>query len=507
MKNFIYFFIAVLFAFVSCEKENFETEATAPSEELTDVDFRTHKKFVTVVGQNNPAEDILAVQNAVDTHDNIELSGTFDFGLDELNGGVDINRPNVILKGPATIVNGAKTQLIAELGLVKYPLSIRAPGIELRGLEISGDHDGVLIYATDKGKPVILEDNNITGNTAAVAGSQTSGGVKLLNNRMEAVFGYFALGSEGDTQIIGNEITSYIDGVRMFDFEHKLDILDNIMVASGFDAIWIGAWRVTKDSGPEWGENAPVRVTGNTIEITDPFAAGIMIGSSADGINNVTVKDNVLTGVAGYGGLMKQPYGHNNRFMNNDLSGLTTYSPQIWILGGYNSHYKNNALGPVEAFSMGAWGPAFKDAGTLVSPINWHDNDGLNTPDPVHFGNHISNNDYSLTGVPGWTDDPDDSSGAVLLLDFLQKFDEFYNSIEVPFVMENFVNEKTFPAGTDLCTQVLDLNPGSNHITGWNACVGNMAKSPVSIAVDRYKNQSQWIKEMIRNRVRPTKLH
>ena len=460
-----------------------------------------------MVGQNNPATDVAAVQYAVDNHDRVALSGTFDFGFDTATGGVDIYREGLILKGPATILNGGKAVVLPELGTASFPLSILAPGVEISALEISGDHDGVLIYAADNGKPIILEANNITGNGAAVAGSLTPGGLKLLNNRMEAVFGYFALESKGDTQIIGNEITSYIDGVRMFDFEHKLDILDNTMVAAGFDAIWIGAWRVTKDTGPEWGENAPVRVIGNSIEIVDPFAAGIMIGSSADGINNTTVKDNVLTGVAGYGGLMKQPYGHNNRFMNNDLSGLTTYSPQIWILGGYNSHFKNNALGPVEAFSVGEWGPAFKDAATLVSPINWHDNDGLNTPDPVHYGNHISNNDYSQTGVLGWTEDPDTSSGAVLLLDFLQKFELDFTSIEVPFTMANFVNEKKFPAGTDLCTQVLDLNPGSNHITGWNVCEGSVAKPTVKIATGSYKNNRQALNEMVKKRVRSTKLH
>ncbi len=504
MKKLIYFFIAILVAFVSCEKDNLETQA----EDLSiNIDLAASKQSFTVIGQNNPAVDLAAVQNAVDNHDWVTLSGVFDFGFDTAIGGIDITRENLILQGPATILNGAKTRPITELGTVKYPLSIRAPGVELRALEISGDHDGVLIYAADNGKPIILEGNNITGTTAAVAASLTSGGIKLLQNRLEAVFGYFALRSEGNTQIVSNEITSYLDGVYIFNFGHKIDILDNTMVAAGYDAIWIGAWLVTKDTGPEWGENAPVRVIGNTIEITDGFAAGISIGSSAHGINNVTVKDNVLTGIAGYGGLLKQPYGHNNRFMNNDLSGLTTYSPQIWILGGRNSHYKNNVLGKVETFTVGGWGPAFKDAGTLVSPINWHENDGLNTPDPVHYGNHISNNDYSQTGVPGWTDDPDTSSGAVLLLDFLQKFDEFFNPIEVPFDMENFVNEKTFPEGTDLCSQVLDLNPGSNHISNWNTCEMISAKTSNKVVEIRYRNQGQWLKEMKERRKRPTKLH
>ncbi|MBT8223037.1 MAG: right-handed parallel beta-helix repeat-containing protein [Eudoraea sp.] len=501
MRNIFYYLIAMLFALVSCDKDMPETQeihATLAGEEFTKVDLAAKKMKTTVVGTGIAAQDVAAVQNAVDNYNHVTLSGTFDFGSDETTGGVDINRENVIVQGPATILNGAKTVLTPELGSVRYPISIRAPGVEIRKLTLSGEFEAVLIYAQEDGKPVILEENNITASVAGFAASATPGGIKVIDNVTEALFGYLSLFSKGHTELVNNDITAAFDGVYMFDFNHRLDIVGNTFNSIGFTGIWIGAWSVSNQTDPEYGDNAPIRVIDNTFEMASKeFAAGIMIGASDYGINNVLVKGNTLTGEAGYGGLMKQPYGHNNIFIDNDLTGLTTYSPQIWILGGRNSHFKNNTLGMVEPFWLDSWAPAFKDAATLVSPINWHEKDFLNTPDPVHFGNHISNNDYTMTGVTGWSEDPE-SVGAVLLLDFLQKFDNGFTGegpFQESFVMENFITENKFPSGTDVCNQVLDLNPGTNQIAGWKACLAKTNKSDKQWVKQRYENFGQIIKE------------
>ncbi|NNL33253.1 MAG: hypothetical protein HKO80_08620, partial [Flavobacteriaceae bacterium] len=139
--------------------------------------------------------------------------------------------------------------------------------------------------------------------------------------------------------------------------------------------------------------------------------------------------------------------------------------------------------------------------------INWHRNDFYNTPDPVNFDNHFNGNDYSLTGVHGWTDNQEGSFGSVLLFDFIQQFSNT-GSYEEPFVMENFVAEELFPAGTDLCTQVLDLSnlqgddlvQGNNHIAGWTACEANVNKQTYEIVRNRYKNLGQYLKNTKSNR-------
>ncbi|MBT8210212.1 MAG: hypothetical protein KJP14_06760, partial [Eudoraea sp.] len=150
MRNIFYYLIAMLFALVSCDKDMPETQeidAKLAGEELTKVDLAAKKMKTTVVGTGIAAQDVAAVQSAVDNYNHVTLSGTFDFGSDETTGGVDINRENVIVQGPATILNGAKTVLTPELGSVRYPISIRAPGVEIRKLTLSGEFEAVLIYA------------------------------------------------------------------------------------------------------------------------------------------------------------------------------------------------------------------------------------------------------------------------------------------------------------------------------------------------------------------------
>ena len=497
MKKFIYFFLALLVAFVSCEKDNLETNSTDATQEtdaLTDFDLRGSKKFVTIVGQNSPTEDIAAVQEAVDNYDRIKLEGTFDFGSDEFTGGVDINRPNVIIKGPARIVNGAKTEVIPELGPIKYPLSIRMPGVVIRNLEIEGDHDGILIYAQEDGRPVILFGNSIKGSVASVAATATPGGIKIFKNTMESLFNFYGIETTGNTQIINNDMKSGVDCVFLFGFDHRLDVLFNTMSTTGFDGMFIGSWWATSVTGPDSGSNPPVKIIGNRIDVDGPDAAGIVIGTSAHGLNNALVRGNKITGNAGFSGILKEPYGHNNRIINNDLRGLTSYGPQLWLMGSRDNLFLNNKLGKVEPIPGGGFVAAFQNAATLVSTINWHEFDGLDTPDPVNYGNRFIHNDYSQTGVAGWSEDPD-SYGAVLLLDFLQKFDPAGNPVEEPFVMKNYIAEKKFPAGTDVCDQVLDLNPGSNYIAGSEGCEAGDKKSTVALSAEVNKHYSKLLME------------
>jgi len=488
--------------FTACEKDTLDAESLDSAQGIdskTALNLKKSKNAITIVGQNDPTVDITAVQNAVDNYDHITLSGVFDFGSDEITGGVDITRENVILQGPATILNGAKIVSTPEFTL-RTALSIHAPGVEIHELEISNDYSGIAVYTEEDGKPVVINGNvfNVNEFGIGLGITATPGGIKVLNNSMEALFSYFAIETTGTTEIAHNEMVGGLDCVFMFGFDHKVDIIDNSMSTTGFEGVFIGSWPVTTETGPDWGDNPPVRIIGNTIDIEGMDAAGIVVGTSAHGINNVLVKGNTISGTGGFSGLLKEPYGRNNKIINNDLSGLTTYGPQIWVMGGTNNHYQGNKLGSVLPIPGGGFVPAFRDAATLVSTINWHEFDGFNTPDPLNQGNHFSHNDYSQTGVPGWSDDPD-SIGAVLLLDFIQRLDANGEPYEEPFAMENFVVEKIFPAGTDLCNQVLDLS-GTNHIAGWQACESH-AKIAYKMASKSYKNLGQKHKDRHQKRM------
>lgn len=494
MKNLIFYLIALLMVFTACEKDNLDLESLDSSQGIdskTALSLKKSKNAIAIVGQNDPNVDITAVQNAVDNYDHITLSGVFDFGFDENTGGVDITRENVIIQGPATILNGAKIVSTPEF-ILRTALSIHAPGVEIHELEITNEYNGIAVYTEEDGKPVVINGNafNVNEFGIGLGITATPGGIKVLNNAINAFYPYLAIETTGNTAIVQNEMRECFECIFIFGFNHKLDILDNTMSTNSmaYEGIFIGSWRVTTETGPDWGDNPPVRIIDNTIEIEGIDAAGIIVGTSAHGINNTLVKGNTITGTGGFSGLLKEPYGRNNRFINNDLSGLTTYGPQLWLHGGSNNHFQNNKLGSVLPLPGGGFAPAQQDAATLVSIANWHLNDGLNTPDPLNEGNHFSNNDYSETGVSGWSEDPG-SIGAVLLLDFIQRFDPDGFPFEEPFAMENFVNERKFPAGTDLCDQVLDLG-GTNHITGWQACVSH-AKIAYKMASKSYKNFGQ----------------
>ena len=463
------------------------------------------KAAITIIGENDPLLDPFAVQNAVDNYDDIILTGVFDFGFDETNGGVDITRSDVNVQGPAIILNGGKLVSYAGLGTFKSPLFIQASGVEVRELDISCDNNGIFVNVQENGKPVVIDGNSIVASYNAIIVSSTSCGIKVINNDLEANFGYNGYKTLGNTEITNNNMTAWEDGIKILDFDHKLDIMNNTIGSFIWEAMYIGAWKVTEETGPEWGDNAPVRIIGNSIDISGIWAGGILVGTSNYGINNVMVKENTLTGEANFGGLVKEPYGHNNSFINNDLTGLTTnYYPQIWTMGGHHNHYKNNKLGTV-----------IGDTGTWIMTANWHYQDNwANTPDPVNYANHYSQNDYSQTGLPGWSDDPL-SKGAVLLSDILIRWTVDYEESQEPFTMENFVNEKKFPDGTDLCTQVLDLSNlngddlamGTNQIAGWNTCEVQAAKATHKMASKRYENFGQALKERHMKRKNKIKLN
>ena len=491
----------------------------------------TSATLVTVVGQNDPSVDIAAVQNAVDNYDLVTLSGTFDFGFDETIGGVEITRSGVAIEGPASISGIGQYGEIPELPgyWFLYLLSVEAPGVRVHDLELNSYYDtGILVHALGEETPIEIEGNSIYGWWASIFSGATQSELEVTNNYLASAlpFGgcYFATHTEGGTKVSHNRMEC-ANAVRIYPFNHRLDISHNTAYVNGGDGVWIGSWSVMNETEPEWGDNPPVKIFDNVFHMSSDWSAGVMIGTSAHGVSNAIVEGNTFTGEADYGGLTKQPYGHNNTFLNNDLTALKTYSPQIWLLGGSNNRFLGNRLGEVDAFWAGSWGPALADAAALVSTVNWHLNDWRNTPDPVNHNNHFAVNDYTLTGVPGWTSTSEGAFGAVLLLDFIQKFTEpDLLPYEEPFVMQNRVAELgRFPEGTDVCSQVKDLSnrypddllPGTNSVAGWQPCevrAGSASPTPhAGIAAaesvrERRAEFGEWLKSMMENRMEMERL-
>ncbi len=454
---------------------------------------------ITIDGTNTYPYDVEAVQAALDnpSYDTVILNGTFNFGDLAIGeeGGVQITRPNVTLTGPATILGGAKQIVHPWIWWWRYAVEVAADGAKVENLTFVGQYDAAILvhFAGTGSGHVEISGNSITGTWAGIAGvvEETNGDVSIdiRNNAIsESVFGIIADSNLPFTyamDIRSNRIEDiWVDGVRVFSVSATLDIIDNEFANAIWEAVWIGSWFTGGATDPEFGDNPPVRIIGNTIDIAD-YGTGIMVGTSAHGINNVLVKNNVLSGLAGYSAIMKQPYGHDNRFIGNDLSEVTSLGPQIFLVGGRDNLFFNNKLGKTEPWDIDWLEGAIVEetAAILSATANWHLND-LGTPDPVNSGNMFIANDFRATGLPGWDDAHPDDAGSVLLLDFIQTYSaDLSVAYEDPFTTENIVIELgKFPRidgkKTDVCTQVRDMSnlypddmvPGTNRVAGWRRC-------------------------------------
>ena len=364
---------------------------------------------VTIVSTGSTA-DVQAIQTAVDDPavDVVKLSGTFEFGVD---GGVWITRAGVTVTGEGKdrpVINGGgafRTVYINYGGTEtwerhhRYVFGINAPGVTIRGLEFRNfDTEAIFVLGgSPDPRPVVIDDNvmsteNIAGMEelmSAAVGSHYTGGwpMRISNNKMTGSTGgivaswsgYYLNESGQDTyggsplDIVNNEITTNVPPDQL---------VDGILVLG-----WNTFESIHPD--PEWGDNGPVLITGNTVNYNDSPATSwgglaIGIGRSAMGLNHCLVANNTITG-HGMAGIVKYSYGHDNQIVGNDLSGFAAWDGQIWVFAA-DTLVSKNILGlanEFEGYTSGIWVFA-----TLVHP-------GL-CPMPVPLENvMILNNDYT----------------------------------------------------------------------------------------------------------------
>ncbi len=101
--------------------------------------FTSAEAQITVVGQNNPAVDIQALQKSVDQGGTINLKGTFDFGNE---GRVNITKDVKIIgetnhKGPVTKIKGGFWTLHSPLP-AQLPPTASGPKITIQGIHFDG---------------------------------------------------------------------------------------------------------------------------------------------------------------------------------------------------------------------------------------------------------------------------------------------------------------------------------------------------------------------------------
>jgi hypothetical protein len=406
----------------------------------------------------------------------------------------------------------------------RFPI---ASPVEIENNDISGiAFWGIIIANSSASEGINVDNNSIEAGSRGIGVWDILGDVNINHNSIATSIGMELAFLSGDVKIEDNDISATWGGIYVNDYYGTLDIKGNDLSQIGVDGISIGSWRPGAKTGgvsgdPEDGENQRTEVSGNSIGLVNNGmgALGMLIGSSASGVNHAEIKNNKLTGKSDYVGILKGPYGHNNRITDNDLSELIVCGAQILQAGGRRNRFSKNKLGPVAG--PWGWGPggevnAYTPA-VLSATVNWHEFHSQNTPDPVNEGNIFSNNDYTGTVARvdcagDATEDSflDEEDPKLIILDFMQKFEADWTPYQwyYPDQFDGATNivsgNNKWPGETKVCTQVMDLtnedpdNPdlveGTSHVAGWIACEAHARKDAFEAAGEAYKNFGQFLK-------------
>jgi hypothetical protein len=232
---------------------------------------------ITIDGTTTYPDDVEAVQTALDdpSFDTVILNGTFDFG----DGGVQITRPNVTLTGPATILGGGKQIEHPWIWWWWYAVEVAAVDTTVENLTFVGCNDtGILVHlAGSADGHVDIAGNSFTWCPAPIAAlPETTGGEVSIgihdNTISSCLFGVIGESNVPLTysmDIRNNRFEDiWLDGVQAFSVSAPLEIIDNEF-AAGEAAVFVGSWWVGGEIDPEYGDNPPVNIIGNTIDIIE----------------------------------------------------------------------------------------------------------------------------------------------------------------------------------------------------------------------------------------------
>jgi len=333
-----------------------------------------------------------------------------------------------------------------------------------------------------------IENNTIDVAWTGIHGSGT-GSMHISGNIIRSKFGDgLSAGSEEPATVSGNMIEAgqrgiYVGGMSV------CTITENTINAAtdGIHAYQTAQLCVSSNTitGPMEGRGIWLEYM-NQPTVTENVITGEMLrGIYTESVSNAQIRNNMIDRLvspswhAWYNGAIAIDYGennsvennvirgegrsaihfwrtHNNSVLDNDCSGYTCRWPgQTWnVCQFWDSDYSSG-----NTLSGNIWGPVPPESrlATVVLSMRF----GTAPSD-----NNILDNDYTLCGVPGWTDANPDGPGCVLLTEGTQK---------------NFVSESgNFPPGTGGAKkQVLDvqaLPPPDGLGSTTNRVVGHPAE-------------------------------
>jgi len=284
-----------------------------------------------IYGADDPAVDVQAVQDAVDTYDIVYLQGTFDLG----DKRVRIKRSVEILGG-GTDAHGQYLTRI-EGGMLGALCANVDPDVEwaVRDIEFDGGSNPILtrdskhfevtgcsisLDSTTDGRGIALVSNGVTGSAIIKDNYIDVSGV--ANWR----WGIFTQSIFADVEVVGNTVNNFCTTGIWVNSAGNIQITDNTITAGPAgptdyrNGILVGSWSLPP------GDRGNIEVTDNTI-ITGGHQKdnGIATEDQKQELRAVCkVEDNVITYVDGSlsgSGILVLNHTSNWTFKDNTING------------------------------------------------------------------------------------------------------------------------------------------------------------------------------------------
>ena len=243
------------------------------------VSFTSAEAQITIVGQNNPAIDIQAVQKAVDQGGAINLKGTFDFGNE---GRVNITKDVKIIgetdngAKPVTNIKGGFWTFHSPLP-AKLPPEVPGPKITIRSINFNGALWTPVYLAYSSG--ATISNNKITNVRPREMGGQLIFGKPGLSMQ-QGIICHPGYAQTWDTR-------KYLPGAftgNLIIEDNDIDLTNDVptkTMSQGVMVIW------TTGINAQIQRNTVINCARNSIETIDNYLG-------KDGSGMIVLKDNKL---------------------------------------------------------------------------------------------------------------------------------------------------------------------------------------------------------------------
>lgn len=238
---------------------------------------------VTVVGQNNPAVDIQAVQRAVDQGGTVNLKGTFDFGSESR---VNITKDVKIIgetnhKGPITKIKGGFWTFHSPLP-AQLPLTAPGPKITIKSIHFDGSLGNAIHLAYSSG--ATITGNKITNIRPKAADFPISGKTGLNYQHGILCSPLFA-----QRPATPKYIPDAFNGLLTI-ADNDIDMTNDVPTKTMAQGVWV-MW--TTGINAQIQRNTILNCARNSIETIDNHLG-------KDGSGTIVIKDNkIVTSIEG----------------------------------------------------------------------------------------------------------------------------------------------------------------------------------------------------------------